>query len=156
MTGEHRLGDAGQLLLAVTFALTWGADALFLRYTTFLDRMVPLVIRVPIGVAVLALAGYLARRSLPIVFGEEREPPEVIREGPFGVVRHPIYLSEILLYLGMLLLSISIAAAVVWVVGIGFLHTISRYEEERLLARFGEAYEQYMRDVPMWIPRLRR
>jgi protein-S-isoprenylcysteine O-methyltransferase Ste14 len=74
----------------------------------------------------------------------------------FGVVRHPIYLSELLLYLGFLILGLSLAAGGVWLVAIGFLHAISRYEEELLLARFGEEYERYKRDVPMWIPRLRR
>ena len=95
----------------------------------------------------------MARKGLSIVFGEEREEPGVIRKSVFNLVRHPIYLSEMLLYLGFLMLSISLAAAAVWVVAIGFLHYISRYEERLLLARFGEDYEQYMREVPMWIPR---
>jgi len=46
----------------------------------------------------------------------------------FSVVRHPVYLSEILLYLGLLMLSISLAAAVVWIIAIGFLHYISRIQ----------------------------
>jgi protein-S-isoprenylcysteine O-methyltransferase Ste14 len=87
------------------------------------------------------------------VFGEEREEPGVIRKGVFSVVRHPIYLGEILVYLGLLMLSLSLAAAVAWAIAIAFLHTISRYEEGLLLARFGEAYEAYMREVPKWIPR---
>jgi len=74
-------------------------------------------------------------------------------EGVFGIVRHPVYLSEILLYLGLLILSMSVAAATVWVITIGFLCYISRYEERKLLARFGEGYAQYMREVPMWFPR---
>ena len=93
---------------------------------------------------------------MSIVFGEKRDKPCVIRKSVFNVVRHPIYLSEILLYLGLLMLSISMAAAVVWVVAIGFLHDISRYEEKLLLERFGAEYEQYMREVPMWIPWFRR
>jgi protein-S-isoprenylcysteine O-methyltransferase Ste14 len=93
---------------------------------------------------------------LSIVFGEIREDSTVIRKGVFNWVRHPIYLSEILLYLGMLLISISLAAGVVWLMAIAFLHYISRHEEKLLLARFGEAYEQYMQEVPMWIPRLRK
>ena len=101
----------------------------------------------------LVLSGYLVKTSLSIVFGEEREKPDVIRKSVFGVVRHPVYLSEILFYLGLLMLSISLAAAVVWVIAIGFLHYISRYEERLLLARFGEDYEKYMREVPMWFPR---
>ncbi len=102
------------------------------------------------------MSGYLARTGLSIVFGEERKTPGVIKKGMFSVVRHPVYLSEILLYLGLLILSISLAAVIVWVIAIAFLHYISRYEERLLLSRFGEEYEQYMREVPMWIPRLRK
>jgi protein-S-isoprenylcysteine O-methyltransferase Ste14 len=156
LTGEHTVGDAGQLVLAVLFALTWIADTFFLHYTTFLNQHVPLVVRIPLGSALLVLAAYMARTSLSIVFGEVREPPRVIRESVFNWMRHPMYLSEILLYLGLLMFSLSLAAAVVWVVVIGFLHYISRHEEKLLLARFGEEYAQYMREVPMWIPRLRK
>ena len=156
LTGERLIGDAGQLLLACLFAATWIADTFFFQYTTFLNQSVPNVARIPIGVALLILSGYLARTGMSIVFGEKRDKPCVIRKSVFNVVRHPIYLSEILLYLGLLMLSISMAAAVVWVVAIGFLHDISRYEEKLLLERFGAEYEQYMREVPMWIPWFRR
>jgi protein-S-isoprenylcysteine O-methyltransferase Ste14 len=153
LTGEHALGDAGQVVLALLFAATWISDTFFLRATTFLNEYVPLGIRIPLGVVLVALSGYLAGEGLSIVFGEEREEPGVIRKGVFSVVRHPIYLGEILVYLGLLMLSLSLVAAVVWAVAIVFLHAISRYEERLLLARFGEAYEAYMREVPMWIPR---
>lgn len=156
LAGEHSFGDAGQLLLAGLFAAVWIADTFFYKYTTFLNQHVSLWIRVPPGLILLALSGYLAMASHSIVFGEERENPSVIKKGVFKVVRHPIYLSEILLYLGLLMLSISLAAAVVWVAAIGFLYYISRYEEKLLIARFGEEYERYMREVPMWLPRFRR
>ena len=156
LTGEHAVGDAGQLALAVLFVVTWVADTFFLKYTTFLNHAVPLAIRVPLGFILLVLSAYLAKTGLSIVFGEKRENPGVIRKSVFGVIRHPIYLAEILLYLGLLMLSISLAAVVVWVIAILFLHRISRYEESLLLARFGEEYAQYMREVPMWIPRLRK
>jgi protein-S-isoprenylcysteine O-methyltransferase Ste14 len=156
LTGEHRLGDAGQLLLAVVFFLVWIADTFFRRWTTFLNAYVPLWIRIPVAAGLLVLAGWMAWTGLSIVFGEEREEQTVIRKSVFGVVRHPIYLSEILLYLGFLILSLSLVAGVVWLVAFGFLHAISRYEERLLLARFGEEYERYKRDVPMWVPRLRR
>ena len=156
LTGEHVVGDAGQIVLACLFAATWIADTFFFKYTTFLNQYVPLGARIPSGVVLLVLSGYLVKTSMSIVFGEEREKPGVIRKSVFGVVRHPVYLSEILFYFGLLMLSISLAAAVVWVIAIGFLHYISRYEERLLLARFGEDYEMYMREVPMWFPRLRK
>jgi protein-S-isoprenylcysteine O-methyltransferase Ste14 len=156
LTGEHTVSDVGQIVLACLFAATWIADTFFFKYTTFFNQYVPLGGRIPSGVVLLVLSGYLARTGLSIVFGEEREEPGVIRKSVFNVVRHPVYLSEILLYLGLLMLSLSLASAVVWVTAILFLHYISRYEEKLLLARFGEEYEQYMREVPMWIPRLRK
>ena len=156
LAGEHGTGDAGQAILALLFAAVWVLDTFFLQYTTVLNDLVPLWVRVPLGCVVLVVAGYLARTGLAIVFGEKRKVPGVIREGVFSRVRHPIYLSEILLYSGCLMLSLSLAAAGVLLAAIAFLHYISRHEERLLLARFGEDYERYMREVPMWIPRLRK
>ena len=153
LTGEHPLGDAGQFVLACLLIATWVADTFFFEYTTFLNRYVPLAVRIPAAVALLFLSGYLAKAGLFIVFGEQRDKPTVIREGVFGVLRHPIYLSEILFYLGLLILSLSLAATGAWFAGIGFFYYISRYEESLLLARFGDEYKQYMKNVPMWIPR---
>ncbi len=154
LTGEHALGDAGQLVLACLFFATWILDSFFLKYTTSINQHVPLGIRIALGVVLLAFSVYLAIMGLSIVFGEKSESSGVIKVSVFRVVRHPIYLSEILLYLGLLLLNLSLAAAIVWVIAILFLHYISRYEERLLIARFDEEYEQYMREVPMWIPRL--
>lgn len=69
-------------------------------------------------------------------------------------MRHPIYLSEIMLYSGLLMLNISLAAAFILVIAIFFLHYISCYEEKLLIAKFGDEYRQYMKEVPMWFPRL--
>lgn len=156
LTGEHTLGDAGQIVLAILFIVTWIADTFFFRYTTFLNELVPNAIRIPLGVVVLGVSAYLAKTGLSIVFGKVRETPAVIREGVFNVVRHPVYLSEILLYLGLLMLSISLIAAIIWIIAIVFLHYISRYEEKLLLERFGEGYKMYMQEVPMWFPRFRK
>lgn len=98
----------------------------------------------------------MAGKGLSIVFGEKRHEPVVIRKSVFNIVRHPVYLAEILLYLGLLVLNMSLAALGIWVAATIFLHYISRYEEKLLIERFGKEYEQYMRRVPMWIPRVRR
>jgi len=154
LTGEHAVGDAGQLVLGCLFAATWILDTFLLKYTTFLNHSIPPGIRIPFGVVLLFLSGYLAKKGMSIVFGEKRDNPCVIRENVFNVVRHPIYLSEILLYLGFLMLRISLAAVFVWIIAILFLYYISRYEERMLLARFGQDYERYIQEVPMFLPRL--
>jgi protein-S-isoprenylcysteine O-methyltransferase Ste14 len=156
LSGEHLISDAGQVIFACLFGGVWILDTFFLKYTTFINTYIPLGLRLPCGVALLIISGYLARTGLSIVFDEKRENPTVIRKSVFSVVRHPIYLSEILLYCGLLLLSISLAAVVVLLMAILFLHYISRYEERLLIARFGQEYRKYMQEVPMWIPRLRK
>ena len=156
LIGEHKIGDAGQLILALLFFTVWIADSFFLNYTTSLNQSVPLAVRLPVGLILLVLSAYLARTGMSIVFGEKRQKPVVLRKSVFGFVRHPIYLSEILLYSGLLMMSMSLAAALVWLIAIGFLTYLSRYEETLLLEYFGDEYRQYMREVPMWIPRLRR
>jgi protein-S-isoprenylcysteine O-methyltransferase Ste14 len=156
LAGEYRWGDAGQIIFAVLFILLWIIDSFILRHTTFLNGAVPLAARIPLAVIFFVLAGTLSRRGLSIVFGEVRETPGVIRKGVFGLVRHPVYLGEILLYLGFLSLSISLAAAAVWLAACGFLHYLSRYEERLLISRFGDDYRRYMREVPMWIPGTKR
>ena len=153
LTGEHPFGDAGQIILACLFVGTWIADTFFFRYTTFFNGYIPLGARITMGVTLLILSGYLAGTGLTIIFGERREKPIVIWKGVFRVVRHPVYLSEILFYLGLLMLSLSLAAAGVGGITILFLHYISKYEEKLLLARFGQDYTKYMQEVPMWLPR---
>src|SRR5450755_2426586 len=80
----------------------------------------------------------------------------LLRDGIYGVVRHPRYLSAgiglisnvlIANYLGLYILVIS-------VVPLGYLLLV--LEERELLDRFGDAYREYQQDVPRLIPRLRR
>ena len=156
LTGEHALGDLGQLVFLVLFLAAWILDTVFIRYSAFVTDRIPLVVRLPLGVAVMVLSGYLAYSGLKIVFGEIREPPSVIRKGVFRWVRHPIYLGALLFYLGLLAFSFSFVAAVVWVAIIGFYVLISKHEERLLLQKFGKDYEDYMKEVPMLVPRIAR
>jgi len=153
LAGEYKYGDAGQLMIACSFAIIWISDTFIFGYTTFLNQIVPNTIRLPLGIIFLLISGYMAKKGMSIVFGKQREHPDVIRENIFGVIRHPIYMSEIILYFSLLLLSLSLAAALIWIIAIIFLHLIARYEEKLCIKHYGEAYIRYMLDVPMWIPR---
>ena len=154
LAGEHKFGDVGQITIAFLFGVTWIGDSFMLNYTTFLNQYVSNFVRIPIAIVFFSISFFLASMGLSTVFGKKRKDPGVIRRNVFGVVRHPIYLSEILLYLGFLMLSISLTATLVLGFAIMFLHYIAKYEERLLLGHFGEEYSSYMRDVPMWIPRM--
>lgn len=153
LVGEHTLGDLGQLILLLIFLTVWIADSFFVHYSTSLSNYISLWVRIPVAAIILVMAGILAWKGMKIVFGETREEAAVIRKDVFKLVRHPIYLGAILLYLGLIILTLSIAATVVWIIIILFYHFISRHEEKLLLEKFGKDYEEYIRQVPMWIPR---
>ena len=155
LAGEHALGDVGQIVLFLLFIATWTIDTFFVKFSTVLSGSIPLFVKIPLSVIILGIAGYFAKAGHDIVFGEVREGPTVIEHGVFSRVRHPLYLAAILLYLGLLLLSFSIMATVIWIIIILFYNYIAIYEEKILIAKFGNDYIDYMKKAPRWIPRLK-
>ena len=81
---------------------------------------------------------------------------ELVRSGPYRVVRNPIYASMLCLLLGAgLLLTrpvVLIIAALIHITGIEIRVKI---EEQLLAARFGATFERYRREVPAYIPVVR-
>jgi len=154
LVGEYIWGDMGQIILLMIFLIIWVGDSFVFHHSTFLSKYVSFYILLPISLVILFCSGYLARSGLRIVFGEVREQPAVIRKGVFGIVRHPIYLGSILFYLGLIISTISLLSLAVWLIIIVFYYFISRYEEKLLLQKFGNDYQTYLDEVPMWIPRL--
>ncbi len=83
----------------------------------------------------------------------------LITDGPFGFVRNPLYVGNILMYVGCGVMSNALVpwlqfAALVWF-GIQY-HLIVSREEEHLRQTFGEEYERYVRNVPRFLPRLKK
>jgi protein-S-isoprenylcysteine O-methyltransferase Ste14 len=156
LAGEHAFGDIGQGTLFLIFLAVWITDSFFFNYSSFPNDHIPLAVQITLGVICLITAGCLSLTGLKIVFVEVREKPHVIRRSVFSIVRHPIYLGEILLYLGLLFFSTSLAAVGVWIITIAFLYYLCRHEEKLLLSKYGQEYEKYMKDVPMLFPRILR
>ena len=155
LTGEHRWGDTGQLILLAMFLGIWISDSFIFHYSTFLVEVVSNYIRVPVAGLVLIAGWYMARGGIKAVFGTDRENPEVINTGVFRIVRHPIYLGAILFYLGASLITMSIASAAFLLLIIAFYIFISKYEERILTKAFGNDYLEYKKKTGMLFPRLR-
>jgi protein-S-isoprenylcysteine O-methyltransferase Ste14 len=156
LAGEHTLVDAGQLILFVLFVAVWISDAFFLKYSTMLNDYIPLALKLTLGIIILIIGVIMAWNGMCILFGRTRIKPRVIDEGIYGILRHPIYLSEILLYLGLIFINTSLAAIGVLIIAIIFFHYTSRFEEKVLLESFGDDYRKYMQEVPMYFPRIFR
>jgi protein-S-isoprenylcysteine O-methyltransferase Ste14 len=81
----------------------------------------------------------------------------LIISGPFAHVRNPLYLGNILMYLGFGIMSfaifpyLQIAALIFFLVQYNF---IIREEEEYLKTTYGKSFEEYVNQVPRFLPKL--
>jgi len=83
-----------------------------------------------------------------------RKNDEVVRSGPFSIVRNPLYVFSFLAVVGIGLESemFSFLALLVGVFVLYYPLVVIR-EEAFLKDRFGAAYETYLKEVPRWIPK---
>ena len=81
----------------------------------------------------------------------------LVRTGPFGLVRNPLYIGNLLLWIGF-----AISAGMWWFVPVIVLvlgaeyHAIVRWEEGLLDERLGDSYRRYKEDVGRWLPKGRQ
>ena len=156
IVGEYRWGDAGQIILFIIFIIGMVSDLFFIKVSSSWQDVIPWYVPVIIFIPLIFISGYLAQSGLKKVFKEERKELEVISSGVFGVVRHPIYLGSILIFLSFTVLSLSIIALIIWFVIIVFYYYLCRYEEKLLIGKLGKKYRDYMNEIPMLIPRIGR
>jgi protein-S-isoprenylcysteine O-methyltransferase Ste14 len=83
--------------------------------------------------------------------------PEVIVSGPFAYVRNPLYVGNMLTYIGVGVMS---NALFPWLVCAAVAYFAFQYfqivlaEEEFLVNEFGVGYVEYKKNVPRFIPRI--
>jgi protein-S-isoprenylcysteine O-methyltransferase Ste14 len=85
----------------------------------------------------------------------EFDPPrEFVASGPFRWCRNPIAASLLGMLLGEALAFSSVGILLLFLVGLPIAHLqVVLLEEPRLQKRFGQAYADYLRRVPRWLPR---
>ena len=81
----------------------------------------------------------------------------LVTRGPYALVRHPMYLTFILLFIASFMITEN------WLMGLsGVLIILSlmtlrlRYEEAKLIEEFGDQYRSYMEITGRFVPKLRR
>ncbi len=83
----------------------------------------------------------------------------LITQGPFSRVRNPLYLGNMLMYLGVGIMS---NALFPWLSVIALCYFVWQYslivslEEEHLADKFGGEYERYAKLVPRFIPSFKK
>jgi protein-S-isoprenylcysteine O-methyltransferase Ste14 len=81
-------------------------------------------------------------------------PKELVVSGLYRYVRNPIYVGVILIFTGHLIWFGRLTLLAYLIIAILGLHLfVVGYEEPYLRRRFGAQYEQYIQQVPRWIPK---
>lgn len=154
LTSEHKWNHIGQLSFILVFSIALILDLLLFHVSIWLQDIIPLVLRIIVAIAILILSYYLIQSSTKSIFNQEMNEPKIIKSGIYSRVRHPIYLAPVLMYLSIIILSLSLISFVIWILIIIFYYHMAKYEERLLIEKFGREYKDYMNDVPMFIPRI--
>jgi protein-S-isoprenylcysteine O-methyltransferase Ste14 len=79
----------------------------------------------------------------------------LVASGPFALVRNPLYVGNVMLWVGFALTArlVWLAPVILALLGAEY-HAIVRWEERLLESRFGEDYRAYAARVPRWMPAL--
>jgi len=82
-------------------------------------------------------------------------PNYLLQRGPYRLSRNPMYAGEALVWLGWAMFYRRPAVWAGLAIGCAAFTVIARWEEQRLLSRFGDDYRCYLDQVPRWAPTLR-
>jgi len=115
-------------------------------------------LRTLIGMAMFAAAlafwhrarlqiGPLDRRPLP-----NEPPPTLRRDGPFGIVRNPLYLAYLVAAAAPAIVAARPLLALTWLAAFVVFAIRAAQDERRLHAQLGPVYAEYCREVKSLIP----
>ena len=149
------LVGAGPLLLLTALLIEGLTFAARQWLSLPLHLMVRSQVLLSVPVLILCLSGVIwFHRTLNLtdifLFHRTRE---LITDGPFACVRHPLYATLIITIPPLVIIwGSDLLFAVPWVLIVIISHRIVRYEEKALLEIFGEDYARYRKQVPALLP----
>ena len=116
------------------------------------------------GACLVVVAGFMGvKRKRHLTFRILAGVPELepdgrggvlLTEGPYARVRHPRYAEVVVAALAYALMANHVGGYVLLVLMLPVLHAIVLLEERELTDRFGDAYEEYRRNVPRYVPKV--
>jgi len=100
-------------------------------------------------IALSCLALFLAARTTVIPFGTATS---LISRGPYRLTRNPMYVSLVLVYLGVAGILVELWPLVLLPLPVAILHwVVVPFEETRLRATFGAAFDEYCGRARRWL-----
>ncbi len=117
-------------------------------------NVVHLLISLPFIIAFAIIENY-AVKAVSMETATTHSVKKIITTGIYSHIRHPQHLGQLLLYIGMTILSSGIYSILFYPAYVAIIIILSQKEEKELMMEYNEEYSQYIREVPFLIPKLR-
>ncbi len=111
----------------------------------------------PIGIGIFLVGVALRIWAQQHLHHRLKVHKQLTTTGPYQFVRNPLYIGNM-----MICLSATLVSELVWLVPLTLFwcamtySIVIRYEEARLLNKYGDAYRRYLLEVPRWFPKMAR
>lgn len=137
------------LLILILIVLNSGAWLVDPTSPAQIASWILLASSIPLAVYPLVL---LRRHGQPN--GDIDHTTVLVRRGIYRYIRHPLYLSLMLLALGSVLKQLTLLTGALALAACALLYFTARLEEDFNQKKFGGAYTAYVRDTKMFVPKI--
>jgi len=102
-----------------------------------------------VGMMLIFLPLFILPRKGKVPKGKDiTHTTAIVSSGIYSIVRHPLYLGWLLMYVALILLSQHWLTVIIGIPGMVCVYLISRQEDQSLVKKFGDDYKHYMQKVP--------
>lgn len=98
------------------------------------------------------LAGYFTLKGKGKADGNFENTTVLVKSGIYGLIRHPLYFSLLLLGTGIMMKNLSLPSITAGMVNLVALWFTARTEEKEMIDKFGQQYRDYINETRMFIP----
>jgi protein-S-isoprenylcysteine O-methyltransferase Ste14 len=99
-----------------------------------------------------AIAGFLILRKIGKPGSNFENTSVLVKKGLYRYIRHPLYLSLFIFGTGIMLKDPGPAQVILGFINLIAVFLTSKIEEKEMIVRFGQEYQDYMRETKMFIP----
>lgn len=103
----------------------------------------------------IAAGFYIVYKAWRVLHAAQQQG-KLATTGPYAIVRHPQYDGFLLVMIGFLLMWPTLLTLIMFPVLVVVYIRLAKQEEQLVQAEFGAAYEEYVRQVPAFVPRRKR